>query len=126
MAVLLFRLNGVSDDEAQEVRELLAANHFDIYETDAGRFGISVAALWLKDESQATRAKQLLQEYQHERTKRMRQQRQQAIDDGTAPSFTGRLKQAPGYVVAIILCIGIILYFSLAPFLSVIDGSTGH
>ena len=121
MSVLLFRLNGVSDDEAQEVRELLNANNFDFYETDAGRFGISVAALWLKDNSQTEAAKQLLQHYQEKRTIRMREQRQQAINDGTELSFFQRIKQAPGYVLAIILCIGVILYLSLVPFLSIID-----
>ncbi len=62
MSVLIFKLNGVGDDEAQEVRELLSTNQFEFYETDAGRFGISVAALWLKDETQRDQAKQLLQQ----------------------------------------------------------------
>ncbi len=118
MSVLLFKLNGVSDDEAQEVRELLNSHHFDYYETDAGRFGISLAALWLKDESQADSAKQVLQQYQDQRTARMREQREQAINDGTEHSFYERMKQAPGYFIAISFTIIIILYISLAPFLS--------
>ena len=120
MSVLLFRLNDVSDEEAQEVRELLTANELDFYETDAGRFGISVAALWLKDEAQTELARQLLQNYQRQRTQRMRAERRQAIRDGTEPGIAERIKQAPVFFIAIVICIGIILYLSLAPFLTII------
>ena len=33
MAVLIFRLNGVSDEEAQDIRNLLADSALDSYET---------------------------------------------------------------------------------------------
>ncbi|BBI59043.1 hypothetical protein HSBAA_03490 [Vreelandella sulfidaeris] len=38
MAKLLFRLRHVTDEEAMEVRDLLAAHGFDTYETQAGFF----------------------------------------------------------------------------------------
>ena len=39
MAKILFRLNGVSDDEANDVRELLSNNAIDFYETSPGNWG---------------------------------------------------------------------------------------
>jgi hypothetical protein len=39
MAKILFRLNGVSDEEANDVRELLANHAIDFYETSAGNWG---------------------------------------------------------------------------------------
>ena len=67
MSVLIFRLNGVSDEEAADVRELLNDNQLAFYETDAGRWGLSIAALWLKDGDQLRQASYLLTEYQRQR-----------------------------------------------------------
>jgi hypothetical protein len=64
MAVIIFRLKDVPEDEADEVRELLRANHLDFYETSAGKWGISIAAIWLKDDSQKERARALIDDYQ--------------------------------------------------------------
>ena len=38
----------VPEDEAQEVRELLASNKIEFFETFAGNWGVSMPALWLK------------------------------------------------------------------------------
>ena len=67
MAVLIFRLNGVSDEEAQDVRDLLSDNALESYETSAGRWGLSVAGLWLVDENNTVRARELIDAYQLER-----------------------------------------------------------
>jgi len=48
MSKILFRLNGVSDDEAEEVRELLASNNIDFYETSPGNWGVSMPAIGLE------------------------------------------------------------------------------
>ena len=61
MAKLLFRLNGVSDDEANEVRQLLDEAGFDTYETDAGRWRISLAAIWLRNDVEFERARALIE-----------------------------------------------------------------
>ncbi|WP_297325884.1 DUF6164 family protein [Nitrosomonas sp.] len=74
MAKILFRLNGVPDDEANDVRELLADNAIDFYETSAGNWGVSMPAIWLTDESQFQKARALLDAYQNERTDRMQEE----------------------------------------------------
>ena len=38
MAVLIFKLRYVPEDEAHEIRELLGDNNIDFYETTAGVF----------------------------------------------------------------------------------------
>jgi hypothetical protein len=67
MAILLFSLRGVPEDEAHEVRELLAEHQIDFYETFAGNWGISMPALWLRDAYELEKARQLLDAYQHQR-----------------------------------------------------------
>ncbi len=72
MSKILFKLNGVSDDEANEVRALLDDNDIDYYETSAGNWGVSLPAIWLRDVTQFKRARALVDEYQKVRTIRMR------------------------------------------------------
>ena len=64
MAVLLFPLRNVPDDEAEEVRALLGTHGIDFYETPASAFGISAGAIWLRDEAQLQVARQLIDDYQ--------------------------------------------------------------
>jgi hypothetical protein len=52
MTTLIFRLNGVPEDEAADVRGLLDDNGFAYHETSGGSPGLGVAALWLLDDSQ--------------------------------------------------------------------------
>jgi hypothetical protein len=67
MAILLFSLRGVPDDEAYEVRGLLTEQQIDFYETSAGNWGISMPALWLRDHAQLAQARELLANYQQQR-----------------------------------------------------------
>lgn len=114
MALLIFRLNGVDDDEAAEVRQLLHRHDLPCYETSAGRWGLSVAAIWLIDESRATEARQLLDAYARERQQRVRQDRLARVDAGQQP----RLGRSPWQALLILLAAAAILYLSLAPFLT--------
>ncbi|HEB26346.1 MAG TPA: hypothetical protein ENI05_01030 [Porticoccus sp.] len=111
MSVLIFKLNGVDDEEAEDVRELFDNHGIEFYETDAGRWGISVAALWLIDKQQLAQAKHLLAEYQQ-----LRSQQRQSLP---SQSFSSRLKQAPLHYLIIIAAIAAILYISIAPFIAI-------
>jgi len=51
MAVQLFKLKGVPEDEAEDIRNLLTNHYIDHYETPAGNWGISMPAIWLNKES---------------------------------------------------------------------------
>ena len=77
MPALLFRLRGVPEDEADDVRELLNRNGIEFYETPAGRWGISIPAIWLHDETQLEPAKSLIDQYQSERACRVRAEYEQ-------------------------------------------------
>ncbi len=111
MAKLLFRLHNVADDEADEVRDLLRTQQIDFYETDAGRWGISVAALWLVDETRLEEAQRLIDDYQAERSTRL------AAEHHLSESLGERLRRQPLTILAYLLLVALVLYFSLMPFL---------
>ncbi|MGF1547642.1 MAG: DUF6164 family protein [Thiotrichales bacterium] len=116
MAVLLFSLKQVPDDEADEVRALLEANRIEFYETAAGRWGISSAAIWLRDEVQTERAKALLADYQAERYQRARAAFEAGERAGANPTVVGELLAHPVRFAVYLLAIILILYLSVAPF----------
>jgi hypothetical protein len=113
MAILIFRLNGVSDEEAQDVRDLLADNALDSYETSAGRWGVSVAGLWLVNESDRTKARELIDAYQLERYHYF----QKLKIDASPETFGDRFKQSPLTVIFYSLLTATILFLTLSPFI---------
>ena len=113
MAVLIFRLNGVSDDEAQDVRDLLSDNALDSYETSAGRWGVSVAGLWLVNENDKVRARELIDAYQLERQRYFEELETQAPPE----TFSDRFKQSPLNVMFYGLLAATILFITLSPFI---------
>lgn len=114
MAKLLFKLNGVPDDEANDVRCLLEEAGIEFYETTAGNWGVSLAAIWLSDESQLERAQLLLEEYQHARQfSAQEQSSHQPVE-----SFLQRFLKYPMQVLAYCLLALAILYISVAPFIN--------
>ncbi len=117
MAVLLFKLRAVPEDEAEDVRALLARNNIDFYETPAGRWGISVPAIWLRDETQLDSARSLIEQYQTERTRRVRAEYEQLEREGKAVTLLAKIKQEPIKFVLYLLAIAVILYLSTVPFL---------
>lgn len=121
MAVLLFSLKNVSDDEAQEVRALLDANGIAFYETAASSWGISSAAIWLEDATQRAQAKSLLETYQRERGVRERALYRQLESEGRHRTFLRAWREEPVRVTLYLAIIGAVLYFSLKPYLSLGD-----
>ena len=67
MTILLFNLRGVPEDEAEEVRELLTEQDIDFYETSAGNWGMSMPALWLRNDADLEKARYVLNKYQQQR-----------------------------------------------------------
>lgn len=113
MSVLIFRLNNVGDDEAEDVRALLEEHGFDCYETSAGMFGLAVAGIWLKDESRKAEARAVIDAYQEERGKRIRSE----LEFTQPESIFERIVRAPSHYIALIIAAAIVLYLSLAPFI---------
>ena len=117
MAKIIFKLQSVSYDEADDIKNLLTENKIDFYESPAGNWGISMHALWLNDETQYIQAKQLIDEYQLERSRRIRLETQQKVENGEYETFLQRLVNRPLQFLITLAFILFILYLSLVPFL---------
>lgn len=106
MSILLFSLRGVPEDEADEIRELLIANELDYYETSAGNWGVSMPAIWLKENEDIDKARQLLNEYHQHRLVTQREKYQQLKEAGQNISVINNIKNNPlrfiGYVAAML------------------------
>jgi hypothetical protein len=118
MPHLLFKLNGVPEDEAYEVHQLLDENHIDYYETTAGLFGISLAAIWLRDDGEVDRAHELLDNYQQQRYQQARETYEQQQRDGTAETFIQKALRSPLKTMIFFAVILAVLYFSIMPFIN--------
>jgi len=118
MAKLLFKMRNVPDDEALEVRELLDANEIEYFETFAGNWGMSMPALWVKQEQQFGEARRLLDEYQAERAQRIKSEYESQRARGEARTMWHSFVEDPFRFTAIMIGIGLVLYFSLRFFLT--------
>jgi regulator of protease activity HflC (stomatin/prohibitin superfamily) len=117
---MLMNLRGVPDDEADEVRELLESHHVDYYETPPHRWGISMGAIWLRDDTRLAEVQSLLAAYQRDRQQRARQALAEARAEGNAETFLGRIRREPvSAFVRVVLAAGL-LFLVLAPFYGVL------
>lgn len=116
MAKLLFKLNGVPDDEADEIREVLDGNEIDYYETSAGAWGLSFAGIWLKQEDQFEQAKSLIDEYQEQRYHKVHTERRAKIESGEYPSYWQSILHSPIKILLVLAFVSAVLYFSVRPF----------
>lgn len=110
MPALLFKLNQVPLDEAEEVRELLREQQIPFYETTQGFWGFSLGALWLADDQshKLQAAEQLIEQYQLQRQQQARAQYQPR-------SVFSALMEKPLRLV-LLSAVLVILYFSISPF----------
>ncbi|MDX8404900.1 MAG: DUF6164 family protein [Mariprofundus sp.] len=117
MAVLLFKLRGVPDDEASEVRALLNEHEISFYETTAGGWGISMPAIWLHQDRDLDRAKQLLDDYQKQRAVAAREAYTALKGSGEHKTLWQGIQAHPMRFMMVLLLIGFILYITLSPFI---------
>lgn len=117
MAIQLFRLRGVPDDEAAEVRALLDSNGIEYYETSAGNWGISMPALWLKDERQLQQARGLIARYQEERFVRERERYRELKRVGRQRTIVDVIREDPVRFVVYVAVIVVVAYLSMKPFI---------
>jgi len=122
MSKLLFKLNQVPEDEAFEVRVLLEEQGVDFYETTAGNWGVSLAAIWLSNPDDFDRAKSLLDDYQAERVVRMRAELIQREEDGDPDTFAARVWRKPLQVLSVLVFIAVIIYVTIVPFIGMFAG----
>lgn len=118
MAQLLFKLKGVPESEADEVRALLNEHKIEFYETPPSIWGVSMEAIWLRDEEQLTAARQLLHEYQIALQQRVRQEYEEQHQAGSSPTLWSKIKEDPLQFIVFSVIIALILYLSIKPFMS--------
>ena len=113
MALLLFSLRHVPDDEADDVRDLLQENNISVYETNAGNWGISMPAIWLADEQQLEHARTLINDYQAERRIVQQEEYARLKQSGEANTFFKNFWHNPAQTVLFIAAMVVILYLSI-------------
>ena len=121
MAKLLFKLNGVSEEEANEIRELLDEHNVDYYETNAGRWGISLAAVWVRNNNQFEAARELILTSQQQRQINLRAEFEEKLANGDIPDWRQRLWERPMDFIAVGAAIAFILGIMLWPFLTIFE-----
>ncbi|MFT7697950.1 MAG: hypothetical protein ACI9RY_001446 [Reinekea sp.] len=115
MAKLAFRLNNVPVEEADLVRSLLVDQEIDFYETTAGRWGISVAAIWVKTDEEFTRARELIEQFQVGHSRAMRDQYAEDVNAGRVPTLWQLLRASPVIFITYWLLIGAVVVISVLP-----------
>lgn len=120
MAKILFPLRYVPEKEAQTIRDVLDQHEIDWYETHAGNWGIAVPAIWLRDESQWEEARAVLDEFQAQLTQEVQELYQQQIESGENQTMLSILREKPVIFLAALAGIGLIGYFSIMPFFSML------
>ncbi|MFA7320411.1 MAG: DUF6164 family protein [Dokdonella sp.] len=114
---LLLNLRHVPEDESAEIRALLALHEIAFYETEANRWGISAGAIWIRQEGEVDRARELLANYQIERQMRARAEFAAAKREGRVESFWQQIRREPLRLVMILFTIAIFIALSLWPLL---------
>jgi len=118
LATQLVKLRYVTDDEIAELHALFAEHDIEVYETTAGSFGISMPAIWLKNDSQLVYAKQVLKEYEQERYTRVKAEYEELKATGQQRTVWDMIRENPLRYILYVGCIIGLLYISLVPFLS--------
>lgn len=125
MALRVFNLRGVPDDEAEDLRQLLTAHHIEHYETPAGLWGISSPGLWINDDAQIERARNLIAQYQQERALRARRFYAEQKAHGEHLTLWRLLRAHPLRFVLALLAVVFIVYVSVGPFLKMMGVRLG-
>lgn len=116
MTTLLMNLRHVPDDEADEVRALLREHGIRFYETPPNRWGLSMGAIWIRDEGQVDQARQLLADYQRARQERARAAYEERKQAGETDTFFSLVSREPLQVLLYLAAAAAVLFIVVAPF----------
>ncbi|OUR69473.1 hypothetical protein A9Q73_02185 [Bermanella sp. 47_1433_sub80_T6] len=120
MPELLLKLKQVPEDEYHQVVEILDTHNIEYYETNAGFWGLGMAAIWLNDSAQYTQACELLNDYYKARQLSAREDYQQAKADGTLRTLWSTFQRQPGYFVLYVAIIVGLIALTISPFLALV------
>ncbi len=115
MPKLLLNLRNVTEEEAHEVAELMEQHGIEHYATPAGPFGITAGGIWLRHAEDYPRARALMDDYQAERSQRVRAELEQARREGRAETFWTHLRRHPVRTVIYLAAAIFILMIFFAP-----------
>jgi hypothetical protein len=114
MAARLTGLRDVPDDEVEGIESALDAAGIVHYQTPPGLFGLSPAALWVKDEADLAQARAVMETFQAARPRTSREAWQAARDAGEVPTLWQALGQKPWHALGLlILVLGVLFALSL-------------
>jgi len=116
MSKLLLNLRNVADDEIQDVTALLDKAGIAHYRTQPSPWGISFGGIWIRDNADHPRARQLMSGYQQARGERVRAERDAALRDGSAETFGSLARRRPVFVGAVLLGMAVAAALVLLPF----------
>ncbi len=122
MSVLLFKLNGVPEDEADDVRACLEEHDIAFYETSAGNWGVSLAGIWLHDDTRLDEAKALIANYQQERARESRAEYEAMRERGEVLGFWANLAANPWRSFLYLWPVALVGYVSLTWFIGAWEG----
>lgn len=122
MARLLLNLRHVPDDEADEVRALLAEHGIAWYETPPSRWAVSMGALWLERDADQPRARALLDDYQAQRAAHARADYQARQRRGEVPTLVDTLRERPAEVLVYLALATGIVALMMWPVWILLDG----
>lgn len=115
MSILLMKLRGVPEDELAELTDLLEHADIDYYETTAGSWGISLPAIWLRDEAQAEKAYALLNDYQQGRYQSAREDYERNGDMGQRRGWFDLIRENPLRFIVYMGVVLLLIYLSIIP-----------
>ena len=104
------------EDEADEVRYLLDENAVDYYETSAGNWGISVAALWVKESEEKDKAVKLIDDYELKRYQRSVSEYRESLKKGKQRTIVDLIVESPTRFIFTLIAIIFILFLTIYPF----------
>ena len=105
MSKLLLNLRNVPDDEADDVRALLDAKRIEFHETTPNFWGISAGGIWVTEDADFAAAKRAFDDYEQQRSVRVRAEYAAARRAGTEETFVGMLRADPLRVVMTLLAV---------------------
>ena len=120
MAIQLMNLRYVPVDELAEIHALLAAHDIAVYETSAGTWGLSLPALWLRDDQRLAEARALLDNYAAARQEKSRSAYEFRKSTGSQRTLLDIARENPLRFVLCLLGVGSLCYVSTVPFLDLL------
>lgn len=117
VAKLLLNLRGVPDDEADEIRALLAERNISFYETPPSRWGISAGGIWITERADVEAAERAFAQYQRRRLEKARAEYLAARRSGAVGTIGSAVREDPMRAVVVLLGIAFALALLVLPIL---------